>query len=89
MVMHGDWDWPGLYEDWQHRQVDYDAAQKALDDAMTQFLEAKGQAPQREDMQRVAALRGRMQEAREALNCFIAQHAREHREKHNLPHHGG
>lgn len=89
MVMHGDWDWPGLYEDWQRKEAEYHDAQKALDDTMTLFLEARGAAPDRGEMQRVAELRGRMFEARTVVNAFIEQHADAQRLKHNLPHHGG
>jgi hypothetical protein len=89
MVLNGDWDWPGLYEDWKRKREDYYAAQKTLDDATTLFLEAKGEPPRREEMARVAHLRGQMFEARAAVNAFIEQHAQDNREKHNLPYHGG
>ena len=89
MVMNGDWDWPALYEDWERKRAEYFSGQKALDDATTLYLEAKGDPPSRSEMSRVAELRGRMFESRAVVNAFIEQHAGEHREKHNLPRHGG
>jgi hypothetical protein len=89
MVMNGDWDWPALHEDWQRKRAEYFAAQQALDDATMRYLEAKGEPPNRDEVSRVAELRGRMFEARAAVNAFIEQHALGHGEKHNLPRHGG
>lgn len=87
MVMNGEIEWLQLYKGWQQKQSDYFSAQKALDDAMSSYLGAKGPPPSRQAMDKVDDLRLQMLKARAAMDMFIATHATDHQEKHNLPRH--
>jgi hypothetical protein len=87
MVMNEAIDWLQLYKGWRQYQSDYFAAQKALDDTMSSYLEVKGPPPSRQVMNKVDDLRLQMLEARAAVDAFIAAHATDHRQMHNLPRH--
>jgi hypothetical protein len=87
MVMNGEIDWLELYKAWHQKQTDYFSAQKALDEAMSAYIGVKGSPPSRQIMDKVADLRLQMLEARAAMDAFIAAHATDHQEKHNLPRH--
>lgn len=87
MVMQNDRDWPGLYRQWQQEQAGYISAQRALDDSVTLYMQAKGAPPSSEQMQEVAGRRERMLQARAAVNQFIADRVEQHTDKHNLPRH--
>jgi len=85
--MNGEIDWLELYKAWHQKQTDYFSAQKALDEAMSAYLAAQGPPPSRQVMKRVEDLRHHMFEARGAMDAFIADHAADQQEKHNLPRH--
>ena len=87
MVMNGDIDWLKLYKNWQQKQTDYFAAQRALDDAMSRYLHAEGAPPTMGALKRTGDLRHQMLEARKSLESFIEAHAVDGRKKGNLPRH--
>lgn len=87
MVMQRDMDWLSLYKSWQQKQSQYFPAQKALDDTMSSYLAAKGPPPSRREIKEVEDLRYQMFESRAAMDEFIAAHAANPPDKHNLPGH--
>ena len=87
MVMNGEIEWLQLYKSWQQKQSDYFSAQKVLDDTMSSYLGVKGAPPSRQVMDKVGDLRLQMLEARAAMDAYIAAHATDNQEKHNLPRH--
>jgi len=87
MVMNAEFDWSERRKTWSQKQADYLAAQQALDDCMTLYMQAKGPPPACQSIHHVKDLQVQMLEARTAVEEFIAAHASDHREKANLPRH--
>lgn len=87
MVMNAEVDWAERCKAWGRAKADYFAAQQALDDAMSLYVQASGPPPGSKAVLNVDDMRCRMLEARAAVDAFIASHTVDDREKTNLPLH--
>jgi len=87
MVMNGEIDWRELHRRWQQRQADWLAAQQALDDAMTLYLQANGPPPTQQALKQAADLRQQMLETRSEVDACVSAHAVDLQQKANLPRH--